>query len=90
MSLLLHRSPFVDTSAGPADVQSLNKFLHQITATLLLQSTLQSTKKDHAVRKRNKLRNHARTCDSMGHVFLSRSRSARQLSRSQPLAGARV
>ena len=39
MSLLLHRSPFVDTSAGPADVQSLNKFLHQIKATLLLQST---------------------------------------------------
>ena len=40
--LLLHRSPFVDTSAGPADVQSLSKFLHPITATLLLQSTKSS------------------------------------------------
>ena len=40
--LLLRRSPFVDSSAGPADVQSLNKFLHPITATLLLQSTKSS------------------------------------------------
>ena len=40
--LLLHRSPLVDASAGPADVQSLNKLLHPITGTLLLQSTKSS------------------------------------------------
>ena len=32
----------------------------------------------------------ALTCDSMGRVFLSRSRSARQLSGSQSVAGAHV
>ena len=42
VTLLLHRSPFVATPAGPADVQSLNKIFHPITATLLLQSTKSS------------------------------------------------
>ena len=50
-------------------VQSLNKFLYPKTTTLLLQGT---QKVPWYRERNNKLRYDARTCDTMGRVFLSR------------------
>ena len=50
-------------------------------------------KKANAEKKReenSKKKENARMCDSMGRVFLSHSRSARQLSGSQSVAGVHV
>ena len=67
------RSCFIDhhllTSAGPADAQSLNKISPSKSSDA---AAPEYEKLPGSVNAKNKLRYHARTCDSVGRVFLSR------------------